>query len=276
MASAVSSWAADLVSGDCPDVVWITCGEQTRRTDGSITQHYWLRSNSENRLQCFPDLQWEAYYRLTDGDGLEEGYSRVPLTCSGGVPNLEINCRTNARLELTLVGHCGGKHYTAQLQHALFGKASAGKHAPSERFGELPAGLRRWNLKPSRRNTYQQTGDTYHFIYHGNAGSVESVSVLEKGRRLPEDLSLARDGNLVYTPAHDPHLDRSSPYEVKETVLLAREAAEGWEYLTTFTLLLHRSYSAHLKRLHGCLLFAGMAVLAAGFTVIFKRRPWYR
>ena len=259
----------------CPDHVWITCGAQNRMTDGSITQDYRL-SSGDDLPMCPPEIRWEAYYRLMDGDGLEEGYSRVPLTCSDGVLHLEINCRTNARLELAVVGHCGDNHYTAQLQHALFGKASPGTNEPSERTGGLPAGLRRWDLKPSRRNTYMQTGETYHFTYHGKVEAVQAVNVLEKGRMLPQDFGLTPDGILAYTPVHDAHLDGASPYEFKETVLSAREVMEGREYVTTFTLLLHRSYSAHLKRLPGFALFSAMAMLAAGFTVIFKRRPWYR
>jgi hypothetical protein len=274
-----AAWPSRLPADEaaaCPDHVWITCGEQIRLTDGSLTQRYGLKSNGGNSAPCTPDIRWEAYYRLIDGTLPGNGYRRVPLECGEGTPRLEINCRTNARLELIVVGRCSGRRFTAQLRHALFGKASAGRPVQSASPDDPPGDLRRLELQPSRRNFYMQTGDTYRFAYHGNAGAVETVEVLEEGRPLPLDLVLAPDGSVDYTPAHDPRLDRKSPYTFKETVLLAREVAEDRAYVTTFTLLLHRSYGAHLKSVPGLAVFAGAAVLVGGCVAVRKRRPWYR
>ena len=261
---------------DCPDHIWIACGEQIRLPDGSVTQHYWLRSDSKKRLRRLSNIQWEAYYRLTDGTTPAKGYCKVPLECSEGAPHLKINCRTNARLELIVVGRCGGKHFSAQLRHALFGKASAVKQNHSMQFSDLPADLRQLNLQPASRNYYMQTGGTYRFTYRGDAGAVLSVAVLEEGQRLPLDLNLSLDETLAYTPAHDPRLDRSGPYEFKETVLLAREVSGDREYAATYTLQLHRSYIAHRRLFPGLVVLAGAAALIVGLVAVFKRRPWYR
>ena len=260
----------------CPDHVWIACGEQIRQINGSLTQRYLLKSSEENRPPCFSGLSWEAYYRLYGGAVSEKRYRHVPMRCRDGEPYLDVNCRTNARLELIVVGRCGRRRFTAQTQHVVFGKASDGKQEQSLSLSELPSDLRRINLQPSRRNYYMQTGRAYRFAYQGNGGAVVSFEVLEEDRPLQLDLALAPDGTVAYAPAHDPRLDRNSPYEFKEVVMLAREVTGEREYATTFTMLLHRSYSAHLRRRPGLVVFAGAAALVAGLVAVLKGRPWYR
>ncbi|QTA90826.1 BadF/BadG/BcrA/BcrD ATPase family protein [Desulfonema magnum] len=70
---------------------------------------------------------------------------------------------------------------------------------------------------------------------------------------------------------HDPGLDKSGPQARKESLILIEETADGTDYATTFTLLLHRSLTGHLKLVPGLMLLGITAIITALF-VIYKRR----
>lgn len=258
----------------CPAYIWITCGEQIRQKDGSLTQRYYVGHNEEIRLDGNRGLDLEAFCLFDNRSPEDKGYSKLPIACDSGKRYLDINCRANAHLELFVVGTCGGKRFMAQTAHSLFGKAFPATQKEAASMAELPDDLPRLRLRPSRRNYYMQTGIPYQFSYTGKGGAPKIADIIENQKRLLS-IPLAPGDVLTYTPPQDPELDRTGPYDFKETVLLVNETAAGIDYATTFTLLLHRSYTAHLQLLPGVTLFGLTAALTLFVVLMHKRRPWY-
>jgi hypothetical protein len=262
---------------ECPTYIWIDCGKQTREKDGSITQRYNIRSNVDGWTNGTESSDYQAFYRLDaksskskspycfDRSFPETGYYNIPVTCADGELYLDINSATNARLELYVHRICDGKKLSARIVHPLFGRASSDDEPRIQGpVMSIPADLPRLYLPPFFQNYYMQTGQSYPFGYTDRGATVKTMSILENRKHIA-DIVRAPDGTFVYKPLHDPKLDSTGPYDFKEAIAMVKETAAGWDYVTTYTLLLHRSYIAHLKLLPGLVLFG---VTAALFAVI--------
>ena len=275
-------FAQAVADTECPTYVWIDYAEQVREKNGSLTQRYYIRNSGDIWPDCAHCPDFQAFYRLNgrpspkkhpyrfDRFSPKAGYYRTSITCDNGELYLDINFRTNARIELYIAGTCGRKKFLAQIAHPLFGKAPSGETRTQWPVAGLPADLPRLCLQPSRHNFYMQTGQTYQFSYTGKGTAVKSMSILENHKRLA-DVAMSPSGVFAYTPPHDPQLDRVGPYDVKETVALVEEATSDWDYATTHTLLLHRSFFAHLRLLPGLVLF-GVTIMVFAVIVGYKRK----
>lgn len=126
----------------CPAYIWIDCGKQVREKDGSLTQRYHVRDNGDVWPDCSHIPGFQAFYRLLDRSSPKKypyrfdrsfpdaDYYRAPITCEGGELYLDINSRTNVRIELYIYGTCGRKKLLAQIAHPLFGKAPSDETQP--------------------------------------------------------------------------------------------------------------------------------------------------
>lgn len=268
---------------ECPAYIWIDCSKQTREKDGSITQRYNIRSDADGWADGTEGSDYQAFYRLDikfsksksksksknpyrfDRSFPETGYYNIPVTYADGELYLDINSTANARVELYVYKTCDGKKLSARIVHPLFGKAASEDEPPIQGpVVSIPADLPRLYLPPFFQNYYMQTGQSYPFGYTDKGTTVKTMSILENRKHIA-DIVRAPDGTFVYKPLHDPKLDNTGPYDFKEAVAMVKETATGWDYVTTYTLLLHRSYIAHLELLPGLVLFG---VTAALFTVV--------
>jgi hypothetical protein len=275
MVSAAPPSAAG-ADNQCPAYLWISYGSKIRQKDGSITQRYHIRTSSPSGLAGDFCLDLKAYYRLGSRSAQARGYGLAPITCSKGdgtIGSFEINSKTNAHIAVFVVGTCGTMRWMAQASHPLFGHASPDAQS-SPALVDLPTDFARLHLIHARHNFYMQTGSTYHFSYRGKNGITTAPAVYETRERVAE-LALRPDHGLAYTPPHDTRLDRSGHYATKEAVVWVTETAAGKCYATTYTLLLHRSINAHLKRLPGIVFFAAAAVATGILVNLRKRRVWY-
>ena len=279
LAHAATAFPVDAQNGgavNCPAYVRVSCGKQIRHKNGAVTQRYHLCTDNPAGLACDARVECQAFYRFDHGIRPEEIFYQAPIACDGGGRHVDIYCSTNATLELIVVGRCGRKGYTSQIVHGLFGKAASAEMVGGARAGALPADLPRLHLRSSRHNAYMQTGQTYHFIYHGRDNAKVALSVFEEGRRLAEPFILGPDDDFAFTPAHDHRLERSGPYALKETVAVVQEETVETRHATSFTLLLHRSYTARLRLLPGLLVLCVAVAASIVMAFAFKRRSWYR
>lgn len=274
---------AAVAGTECPAYIWIDCGEQIREKNGSLTQRYHIRSSGDTLPDCTHGSDFQAFYRFFrrsssskkpyrfDRAFPKAGYFQAVITRDNGELCLDINSRTDTRIELYAFGTCGGKKLLAHISHYLFGKAS---HSDETRTRgpvmQLPADLPRLCLHPSCRNYYMQTGQTYRFNYSGKDATAKTMSILENHKHLA-DVARSPSGIFEYTPPHDPQLDRAGPHAFKETVALVETTTSEWDYATTYTLLLNRSYLGHLRPLPGLILF-GVTILTFVVGVGCKMR----
>ena len=264
-----------LTNTDCAAYLWIAYGRQTRHPDGSVTQRYHIRSDRA----LWPDGDacgdLQAFYRASSrSDQAEWGYHTAAVVCSRGDAYLDITSKTNTRIDLHVVGTCGNSQWTAHTAHPLFGKASPDTREPSARTVDLPQGVVRLRLRPSRHTYYMQTGNPYHFDYSDNDGTIESAIIIENRKRIAQ-IDLLPGNVLSYTPPHDPNLDRCGHYATKETIVLVKETATDRTYADTFTLLLHRSVYSYHRLPPGVILFSAAACVVLVLVIIYRRRPWY-
>ncbi len=264
----------------CPTHIWIDCGEQTREKNGAVTQRYYIRNSDDICRNCTQPPDYKAFYRLKsstpkkpyrfDRSFPEADYSCALIRCDNGELYMDITSETNSHVQLYVYGTCGRKKLSAQITHPLFGKAPSEKKRTQEPVARLPEGFPTLNLHAAPRNFYMQTGQTYQFTYAGKGTTVSTMSILENHKQLAK-VAVSPGGIFAYTPPHDPQLDRNGPNEVKETVALVEETTPQWDFATTHTLLLHRSYLAHLRLLPGLALF-GVTILLFAAIVGYKRK----
>ena len=126
------------------------------------------------------------------------------------------------------------------------------------------------HLRPDYGHYWMQTGATYAFAYNGPNPTAATVRVLENRRQI-DSLVPAVSGDFVYTPPHDPRLDRAGPDAGKPTVLLVHAAEGERQCRSAYTLLLHRTRHGHLRLWPGLALF-GITTAAIGLIVSHQRR----
>ena len=265
---------------DCPQYIWIDCREQTRQTNGSVSQYYYIRHAGGAPTDCAHRPVYKALYRFRERsapkkyryryDRLlpETGYYRAPVTCGNGALYFEIASENNVVAEVFVTGTCGRRQFLAQVLHPLFGKALTGQSSLQRPLADLPENLPRIDLGPSPFVTYMQTGQTYHFDYHHKGSEAGRVSILDKQQPIAAP-AMSEIGAFTYTPPHDPKLDQAGPHRYKQTVALVEENTEEWVYATTHTLLLHRSYVANRRLTPGLILF-GAILSALSIIVLFR------
>lgn len=266
---------ATLTDNHCAAYLWIAFGRQVRQPDGSLTQRYHIRSNRTlwpNGDDC-GDLQ--AFYRLNSRSvQTPRGYCSAPVICNQGDAYLDITSKTNARIDLYMVGTCGRRQWTAHTTHPLFGKASPDTREPSVRTADLPDGVARLRLRPSRHTPYMQTGTPYYFDCTGNDGTMKSAVIIENQKRIAE-LDILPGNVVAYTPPHDPNLDRAGHYATKEILVLVEATGKDRTHTDTFTLQLHRTVRGHHRLLPGIILFSAAGSVVLALVITRKRRPWY-
>ena len=198
-----------------------------------------------------------------------DGYYSTPIICDKDGLYFTVKAEGNNIVEVYVVASCGRKQFSAYVMHPIFGKAP---HEKQDRQGmaQLPQDLPRLRLGQKVRATYMQTGQTYHFEYTPKGPTAGTVSILEDQQHMAS-LPVSDVGKFAYTPPHDPKLDRSGPYDYKQTVVLVEETAAKRDYATTQTLLLHRSYIARSRLKPGLMLFSAV-FLAVSLVVVFNRK----
>ena len=261
---------------ECPQSLWLSLGERTRLSDGSLSQRYHLRRSGTGWPEDTLTPQLQAFYRLSGRNSSGQGLFPAPVTCREGDCSLDIRSTTFARFEVYVVGTCGQRRFMAQTVQTLFGKSSIAQPSVSESFNDPLMDLPQLSLTPSPSDYYMQTGRNYQFNYSGLGGGGVTVAVIEEHQRPVMALTMHSTGDFTYTPPHDARLDRLGQQAFKETVLLIEEFADNRQYATTFTLALHRSRLAHMSLLPGIGLFSLTAIVVLALVLALKKRPWYR
>ena len=267
-------WAGEAVSPpECPGYIWISPGEQFREKNGAATQRYYVRSHAGEDACSNTGSRLQAYCRLTSTVvSHPDEYQPVPVQYQNGSAFVDIQAQTNARVDLCIYGQCSNRSYTARTSQPLYGAAQTPPNDQKDPGIPLPADMPRLELEQTRHTFFLQTGQPYHFDYISKSGLATTAAIIKKGARV-QTLALTPEHHLAYTPPHDPELDNAGSYATGETLILVDEPSGDTPCTVTFTLLLHRSLSAHYRLWPGVLLLFA----AAGVTlvpVIIKWRAW--
>lgn len=282
-------WPAMAASGShpeagsrCPHYLWIDCAQQSRHKNGAITQYYHIRHDADIRPEGLDARDVQVLYRFRIRSKPKKkpygfdlmtpiaGYYSTPVIGDKDGLHFTIKSEGNNIVEVFVVASCGRKQFLAHVLHPIFGKAPHEK--PAQQGVKLPPDLPRLRLGPkfSVRAMYMQTGRTFGFTYTPKGSAAPSVSILEDQQHVAS-LPVSDDGTFAYTPPHDPELDRSGPYDYKQTVVLVEETVATRDYAVTQTLLLHRSYMARNRLTPGLILF-GAVFLVVVLMVVFNRK----
>jgi hypothetical protein len=259
-----------------PVHLWVAYGPQIRTPDGAVTQRFYIRSGGGSSDAARPQdgdvSDVRAFYRFGNRRGLQPTFHRARILHQDGDLYLDVSCPVMARVEVmvtaTLSGCQGATRLTAQTTIFLFGKAADNPNLAAADPRTLPRPP--LHLRPDSGLYWMQTGATYAFTYNGPYPAAATVRVLENHRQI-DSLVPAANGDFVYTPAHDPRLDRAGPDAGKATVLLVLTAEGERECRSAYTLLLHRSRHGHLRLWPGLSLF-GVTAAAIGLLVGHQRR----
>jgi hypothetical protein len=259
-----------------PVHLWIAYGPQTRTPDGAVTQRFYIRSGGRPSEAVrpqdgdFSDVQ--AFYRFGNHRGLQPTFYRALILDQDGELYLDVATPVMARVEVMvtarLSGSQGATRLAAQTTIFLFGKKVGNPNPTASEPLTLP--LPWLHLLPDHGHYWMQTGATYAFTFNGPNPAGTTVRVLENRRQI-DSLVPAANGDFVYTPPHDPRLDRTGPDAGKSTVLLVHAEEGGRELRSAYTLRLHRTRHGHQRLWPGLVLF-GFTAAATGIVVGHQRR----
>lgn len=79
-------------------------------------------------------------------------------------------------------------------------------------------------------------------------------------------------GNFIYTPPDDKKLNAQSEIAFKQTVVVAEEEKDGFRYISSYTLLLHRNRLKHYRLFLGAVIFLGSVFVIFSLVVMKRKR----
>ena len=284
----VSCKAGEMTPRDA--FLWIEYGPVIKAKDGSVTQRFFIRmaggAPDQPHSPSLVDLK--AFYRTrpapVPGRGSQrhpeegrEDYRKLDIGTMDGIPFLEIDTRAFSIIQILVQAEDGGVRFKAQTSCTLFGKSGRKTKGPTSPKEAFHPGKPLIRLAPAFGHYWMQTGTTYRFTYESMGESPNSAWIVdpEKSTDTPTRINRDADGLFDYTPLHDPDLDRAGPQASKEMVFLVREIEQGpqqkTEYLTSYSLNLHRSRYGHRKLGPGVALFLMAAAMVAVMVVNSRR-----
>ncbi len=114
--------------------------------------------------------------------------------------------------------------------------------------------------------------------------SVKIIPVFKKGRLAQKAISLFDEnlpsveimtdekGECAYIPPEDKRLNQKGEREFKQTVIVTEETQGGIRYISSYTLLLHRSRFKNHRFFMGAAIFLGTMVVVFLFVIARRKR----
>jgi len=260
------------------DYLWIEFGKRIKEKDGALTLplqiNYGRFPNQKKGIRELDSLR--AFYTLTEKD--EEGnliFYEAEIQRDKGKTLVQINAFKTERILVLLQGkktrgeitHC----YLAKTSFVLFG------HSASKRKKIKP-------IPPNEINRQFEICITPQFYYWPQTSN-PIKSTLSFNQELLEEKALCifdenedaievktdERGNYTYIPPEDRKLNWKGETAFKQTVIVAEETKGNTNYISSYTLLLHRNRFKNRKLLPGVSVFGG-AIAGVFLLVVVKRK----
>lgn len=163
-------------------------------------------------------------------------------------------------------------HYLAKTSFTLFGKSLS--EGP-ERFPESPDSTGRSfeiYIDPEH-HFWPQTGNPIKVspLFNGEMLPEKGISVFDE-HAFPVEMTADETGTLVYIPPEDRKLNSMGETAHKQTVLVSSLSDKGIQYISSYTLLLHRSRFGKHELTPGLIVFGSAFVLFLFYMVVKRMR----
>ncbi len=163
-------------------------------------------------------------------------------------------------------------HYLAKASFTLFGKSmSDGSERVPLSYESIDRSLE-IHIDPEH-NYWPQTGSPVKVfpLFNGKMLPEKSLSVFDE-HASPLELNTDNTGNLVYVPPEDRILNSMGETASKQTVLVSSMSDNGIKYISSYTLLLHRSRFGKNKHTPGLIVFGSAFMLFLVYTIVVRMR----
>ena len=259
--------------------LWIEFSKQIKEKDGSVTQPLFIYYG------IFPDQKkgtWEldgfrAFYTLNEKD--EKGnriFYEAEIERDKGKSLLRIKAFHTDRCIVLVQGRKkqgkATRCYSAKTSFVLFG------HSPSKRKKIKPVASSEINRQFAISITPQfhywpQTSNPVKIALSFNEEHLggKILSIFDENQGVI-DLKTDETGNYTYTSPNDKKLNREGETAFKQTVVVAEETEGNTNYISSYTLLLHRNRFKNRKVLPGISIFGGTMVGVFLLVVVKRKR----
>ena len=259
----VPCFASEGAASPC---IWLIPGDGVRLPDGRMEQAVTLEA-----APAFAMEQPEIWLRIRKGRGGEAVWRRGEWS-SAGPWTLIVQSGEYATADVFARAAIEGRPHFAQTRLILYGQG--GEAERDEGSGEGP-NWPAFTVRSNGESYWPQTGHEFSVSFSGGEGGYTEGGYMEVRNGRGELLDEVRHsgGGYVYTPAHDPALNRAGTTAVKPLLFVVRINEGG---SASYTQMVHRSRFAGMNKRAGLSVFAAAFALS-GLTVILARRrvPWY-
>lgn len=259
--------------------LWIEYGVRVREKDGTLTLpleiKYGVFPGKEQGARDLRDLR--VFYG-SDGEdpGKRVYYHEVSVEEAGRVYRARIRLsdrvnRFTVRAQARRDEYGVTYRYCAKTSFLLFGRFSSGKNKSR---GILPNEV-------ARRLEITLTPEFHYWPEVGNPVTIASVFdnsprpyntiYLFDENGVSVELHADKTGSCRYLPPEDAKLNRKGEPAFKQTVMVAQEESGGIKYISSYTLLLHRSRFKNYRLFPGVVVFLGTAV-GVSFLIMSRRK----
>lgn len=261
--------------------LWIEYGERIKEKNGSLTQLFSVHYGRFPDMKRGASLEMEglrAFYSLREKDGKgEDVFYPLDIDIDVGKSTIRINSLETDNFTVLVEGKRN------------FGKVKYSYLAKTDFFLFSHSSYKRKKEEPIPYNEIKQRFEISanpEFSYWPQTGSPIEITPLFNQVRLKEkalymfdengdiiDTKTNEKGNYTYIPPEDKGLNWKGETAFKQTIIVAEETRQNTNYVSSYTLQLHRSRFKNHKFLPGLGIFCGM--LASVFLlVVYQRRKF--
>ncbi len=263
------------------DYLWLEFGQRVKEKDGALTLplqiNYGRFPDQKKGLGELAGLR--AFYTLTEKDNAgnrifyEAEIEKNSGKCLVHIKSFKTNrfiVLVEGRKSAGEVRYC----YLAKTSFILFG------HSPSQRKKIRPVPSneidRQFEIALTPEfSDWPQTGNPVRMApLFGKDHLREKVLYIFDENHGSGDIKTDKTGSCTYIPPDDKKLNWEGVTAFKQTVIVAEESKGNTNYLSSYTLLLHRSRTKNRRLLPGAGIFG--ATLAGVFLLVIAGRKRFR
>lgn len=261
------------------DHLWIEFGKSFREKDGSLTLPLRLNYGRFPEKRIYPgDLDdIRAFYTLNEKNGKGETlfYNLdIEKDCEGFAVNIRsfkgdhfIVYANAAKVQSRAI-----RQYSAKTSFVIFGQA----FSEDRRVRSVDPDRIERQLEICVLPEYQvwpQTGNPVGIepLFEGEPMPRKAISIFDENMP-PIEIITDEKGEHIYVPPDDRKLNRKGGTDFKQSVIALEKVDEDTKYISSYTLLLHRSRFQNYRLLMGALIFAATMISSFLFVIVKRRR----
>ncbi|MBN2440338.1 MAG: hypothetical protein JXJ04_03305 [Spirochaetales bacterium] len=268
--------------------LWIEFGEHYKEADGSVTLelHICYGTFPDNKSKVFLPDEVKGVYTMNEKDANGKPVF-FPLKIMKENDKLFIRITSPKTNPFTVLIQ-GEKNYGKQRKICLgettfflFGSSSGNKkQIEPELSGDLPdfGIVRHLQIDIAPYYSYWRQVDTPVTIgisCDNQKLKNKRVFIVDENNEdflNPTIKQTDESGEILYIPPDDIKLRQKGTTAYKQTVIIAKEQEENTIFISSFTLLLHRSRFKHYNFIFGVIIFFSLFVIFSVFIIIKRKR----